>query len=538
MENVVRLIIQSQSSTNYFQTKRLPGTSIHNRLKMATGVLLIIPPLIKYNAGPLLGPALLQAAARNQGHQCTILDLNAHWLHRHILDKHYNQSKPVFLGDHNKPPGNILSNAERIWHTMLLETGDSHPIESSEANLRRLKYAFLSHETIENKATKLAETSFGFWVQSELLQASENESDKSSPCLIGLSLLHGGQVVPAAAISIISRSIWPTAVIAWGGPHISGLGNAITQNSQDRRAFADIFVQGHAEETFVDILDQLNTQKSIWHNRHGPPQLLTGRRGKYMHLPLIPVFDNLDCYSKPVTLPAQSSLGCTYGKCHFCTYPAIEGKPVQLDLNTSVGAVVQQALDLGNGCSGISLKDSLITTSRLCAIGDCIKGRVGWAACTKLSHQLCDTDKLVRLRDNGLTTLEVGLESLLLQTQQLIGKVQSPRLFEEFVASVSCVPGLSLVVNYMTGFPWEVPSEAQEKFEEVRAILGRYLGVRDSDPGSRAKLEHNTFELERLAPMAKNPAKYGIQQDNLKIWPWASVIEHTRDIQEGGDRVI
>ena len=238
-----------------------------------------------------------------------------------------------------------------------------------------------------------------------------------------------------------------------------------------------------------------------------------------MQCPAVPSFDNLECYSQPLTLPVQSSLGCAYGKCAFCTYPAMEGTPVRLSLKDTVEPVVRRAMELGeNKCSGISFKDSLVTTNRLRDIAECIGGRVQWSACTKLSPRLADRSTLGHLRDNGLATLEVGLESLLPDTQRRVGKIQSQDLFDTFVSELSHTPDVSLVVNYMTGFPWENPEEAQDKLQETRDTVEHHLV-------DRGKVEHNTFELERLSAMAGNPRKYGIDEANLRTWPWASVIE-------------
>ncbi|CAB9526867.1 expressed unknown protein [Seminavis robusta] len=483
---------------------------------MTARALLVVPPLFKYNAGPLLGPALLQAAARSHGHSCSILDLNALWIQKNGTSNIIKmRPKPMFQGDHNKPEDNKLSEIQRQWDTQLLATLTlkHDPHQPRGLLLRRPQYGFLDHEEIHQAAVNLADSSFGVWARDQLLQRGCRQMD-----LVGLSLLHAGQVIPAAAISMLARKLWPEATIAWGGPHISGLGHAIGQDLPQRRVLADVFVQGHAEETFVGLLDHVSSS-TISKKCHVEP-VIQARRGKFQLLPL--VFENLECYSRPITLPAQSSLGCAYGKCAFCTYPSMEGTPIQLGLEATLGPVVQQALQL-DGCTGISLKDSLVTTKRLLDIAGFIRGQVQWSACTKLGQRLAYTDTLMKLREGGLVTLEIGLESLLLETQRRIGKVQKQALFEEFVANVSEVDDLSIVVNYMTGFPWEDAVEAQQKLQEVQAILDFHLGRTGELP--RAKVEHNAFELERLAPMALNPAKYGINEERLRLWPWASVVE-------------
>lgn len=126
----------------------------------------------------------------------------------------------------------------------------------------------------------------------------------------------------------------------------------------------------------------------------------------------------------------------------------------------------------------VSIKDSLVTPRRLQGIAECIKGRASWSACTKLSPRLTERRFLHELRQHGLSTLEVGLESLLEGTQQRIRKL-----------CFDCRCELSVVVNYMVGFPWEDPSESQARLDDVHCIL-QAAGIQ-----GRSMVEVNSFEL-------------------------------------------
>jgi radical SAM superfamily enzyme YgiQ (UPF0313 family) len=278
----------------------------------------------------------------------------------------------------------------------------------------------------------------------------------------------------------------------------------LKQDLEERAFASDIFVTGHAEESFVEILEQVRVLKQLTDGGDGTrggstrhPMVMCGQSSS---VTLPPTFENLDLYDTPLTLPAQSTLGCAYyGRCTtFCTYPSIEDKPQKLDLTNAVGSVVKTAQRLG---ASVSLKDSLATATRLSEIGSRVRttsainrshdssqqqggggtNNIKWSACTKLSHQL-DRSRLSQLTNDGLATLEVGLESLLPKTQRRIDKVQLPSLWEDFLStnaaslSNSAENQLSLVVNYMTGFPWEDPVEAESQRLEVESMLHRQLG--------------------------------------------------------------
>jgi radical SAM superfamily enzyme YgiQ (UPF0313 family) len=71
----------------------------------------------------------------------------------------------------------------------------------------------------------------------------------------------------------------------------------------------------------------------------------------------IPYFEEPFAWGGRLTLPAQSTRGCAFGRCAFCTYPAIEGAARKLDLN-EIHEVVMEAV---RRRAAVSFKDSLVT---------------------------------------------------------------------------------------------------------------------------------------------------------------------------------
>ena len=557
-----------------------------------TRAFLVVPPFLKYIAGPLLGPHLLQSAAHRHGHECRILDLNARWIRsQEPLKTGKAQSvlanklpyiswtgqnshflyRGQFVGDHDKPmmissmsnfhqgttaltdTTSFLSHLEHQFITQQIlpnlpfpscdgrKQGHSQAVGADNSELlNRVRFCFFDHDDIQTAAKNIIETSspsgepptLGPWIEQQLIHDGEVIGDGvrcEPPELVGLSILHAGQVIPSVTIAMIARKLWPKALIVFGGPHMSGLGSdTLRQDLLHRRYAADVFVTGHAEQTFVELLDQLELRKksspfdtNVILNEMSN-ELAKVFEGRRLAAPVAPRFDDaaLMLYDHPVTLPAQSTLGCAYGRCTFCTYPAVEPTPIKLPLDIAVTSVVDQALQRNDG-TRLCIKDSLVTPLRLEHIATkCVKGRVSWSACTKLHAKLVNKDFLHNTlsRKGGLRTLEVGLESLHPETQRRIDKIQSQSLFENFVRVVAQdAPDLSLVVNYMTGFPWDC-EESDAKLHWVQDFMTSQLG-------NRGCVEHNTFELERLSPMAKNPAKYDIDCSKLRMWPWATVVD-------------
>lgn len=463
----------------------------------AARALIVVPPLLKYSAGPLLGPALLAAAARAAGQEADVLDLNIRWIRAH-LPAHAAGSTATVIGDHDKP-GTLLSDIQREIFLPLLRLhldGMDH-LAGADPHLTLT----CSHDAVERAAERLAASASGAWIRSVL-------AERPRPDVLCVSVLFSGQVLFGLATSIVARSLWPGIRVVWGGPHVTALQDRIRQDSRFGR-MVDAFVFGYAERTFIDMLEAIAHQEPL------PPGCVCAGEGALRSAAddagHAPVFQDLELYGLPrLTLPAQASRGCIYGRCAFCTYPTIEGDYRILD-ERLVEPIVQLAAERG---ATVAFKDSLVTPQRLATLAARIGGRVRWSACTKLSSSL-DTAALRRLAAGGCDTLEIGLETIDAESQRLIGKRQSLALFQRTLDAAR-EADVGLVVNYITEFPGTTSAEGQ-------AELSRVLDeVNARRPGLRVFVEHNTFQLERLSAMGRSPEAFGLRVTGE--WPWSSVL--------------
>ena len=465
----------------------------HTGQGKSVNALVLVPPFIKYASGPLLGPAMLAGAGRNAGHQVQVRDLAMEWLTDHF-DKP--QSECSFVGDHDKP-SESLREIQQLWVSLCAQAWPSKlDPKHFEDRIIHMKAGF---DEIEAVARAHCHSEIGVWFTRKI-------NETTPPAVVGISVLYSGQVIAALTLTHLIKAKWPTVPVIWGGAHVTALSGEI---SRDRRyaRYADGFVFGYAEKTWVDLLDAI-ASAATW------PQEVVRASEEYQLAKddpkITPYFDTPITWGGRLTLPAQSSRGCSYGRCAFCTYPAIEGTARKLEL-TPVREVVMKAERLG---ANVSFKDSLVTVDRLNELATLINGRVEWSACTKL-HAGLSADFLQRLATAGCRTLEVGLETLSEQGQKLILKRQTPKLFVE-VLDAAAAAGLCIVVNYMTGLPGTDPREEQRWLDIVRNEIEKRSSL-------TAKIEHNTFQLERLSPMGKRADKYGMVVTGS--WPWASVLD-------------
>lgn len=459
--------------------------------------LLVVPPLLKYSAGPLLGPALLVAAARAGGHEADVLDLSIRWIRAHVPRGVSTPVSPI-IGDHDKP-GPLLSALQHDVFTPLLRAHltEVDPLEGADPHLTLT----CSHDAIDAAAERLASSPVGEWIRAELVA-------RPRPDVFGVSVLFSGQVLMGLAANLIARSLWPEVRIVWGGPHVTALQDRIAAERRFGR-LVDAFVIGYAERTFVELLDAVASGGDLPRDcmRAGSREI----RRATDDPSYAPVFQDLELYGIPrLTLPVQASRGCSYGRCEFCTYPTIEGAYRPLD-DVVVEPVVQLAIQRG---ANIAFKDSLLVLKRLTAQAARIAGRARFSACTKLNPAL-DVESLRRLAHGGCDTLEIGLETIDAEQQRLIEKKQSIPLFLRTL-DAAAQAGVGLVVNYITGFPGQDPAAAAGELAWVREEIRQR-------PGLRAIVEHNDFQLERLSPMVRHTEALGIAI--TREWPWASVLE-------------
>jgi hypothetical protein len=103
-------------------------------------------------------------------------------------------------------------------------------LPQTEAMKRRANFGFLSHEQVETEGRNMASSTFGSWVRKLLDDVEE------APQVVGLLLLHAGQVVPAVAMTMVAPLMWPDSFVVWGGPHISGLGKTTLDADMEKHA--------------------------------------------------------------------------------------------------------------------------------------------------------------------------------------------------------------------------------------------------------------------------------------------------------------
>jgi radical SAM superfamily enzyme YgiQ (UPF0313 family) len=270
---------------------------------------------------------------------------------------------------------------------------------------------------------------------------------------------------------------------------------------------------GHSESVLVDLVQAVR-EGTGWPSRGMIVPDRPWRRAEELAPDrwLAPVLDpdELALYDgQRLSIPLQTSRGCAYGRCAFCTYPAVEA-PCRGWPEAAVHGVLDQVV--AHGVRRISVKDSLMDVPTMRRFGAAVRSRapgVEWSATTKLVSGL-DRGALTALRDAGCRTLEFGVETLHERLQVVIQKRQTLALIEQVM--VDCVEvGIAPVINLLYGLPGERREEAEAQLAWWRAWHDRTGGLVHGS--------HNFVEVNRRSPFAMDPARFGISL--ASIGPWA-----------------
>jgi hypothetical protein len=452
--------------------------------------LLLVPPVLKYAAGPLAGPAALAGVAEKDGHPLDHVDWNNHELQPQLQGS---ARIAGVCGDHARDRG--LDAGAEAWWTEVRAAMPELPPERTPG-LDPVGAAAVSFEVMEQTARRLAVGAPG-----ERLGALLPDR---APTWVGMSVLWSGQVYGALAATLVVKGRWPGVPVVWGGPHVTALLPEIAADPH-YGPHIDGFVGGYAEASFADLLAS-GGRSARGLVRAGSGEALRGEEA-----PGLSAFGDLSGYGHPtLVLPAQASRGCAYGRCRFCTYPSVEGGYRRLSLDGLAHATAEARR---RGAS-LAIKDAFATAPVLEAVAGVVKGQVRWSACTRPATRL-GRARLDSLVEAGLATLELGVESVDPETLAAMDKRQSRDQVEGLMSDAEGLD-LHLVLNLMAGFPGQSEAAAAAELEWARGLAARY-------PRARFSTERNLLEVERRSPLAADPGRYGIRLTGE--WPWASVLD-------------
>ena len=334
--------------------------------------------------------------------------------------------------------------------------------------------------------------------------------------LVGISIIHAGQVIPGLTLARILRTHYPHLHITIGGSVFARHQDIL----QDKKAlFEEMFhsiVLFEGEHPLDQLLKQLKDKQPL----DTVPNLIYIKNGEVVRnasskaLPYdqlaCPNFDDLPLnkYLMPYpVLPYMASRGCYWGKCTFCTHSFIYDSHYRKENEERVAEELDY-LGKKYKTKFFTFSDEAISPNAFDRMSKAILSQgVEMRALGMLKFE-SDSVETVELFENmyraGFLMLFFGLESANDRILSIIDK-GCDQATEKRVLGNSSLAGIWNHLYLFFGFPTEEKHEAQETIDFT--VQHGELG-----DGTIHSIGQSIFSLEKDSAIYHNPAKFKIDK--------------------------
>jgi anaerobic magnesium-protoporphyrin IX monomethyl ester cyclase len=333
---------------------------------------------------------------------------------------------------------------------------------------------------------------------------------KDNPSLVGISVTATSQVIPAFTLAKLLRERSRNTHITMGGSVFTKLIDNL-QSNHSLFELVDSFIVFEGEHALLGLIEQLESKRDF----SKVPNLIYRDGNKIrVNTPFyiedinsLPTPDYegfpLDQYLSPErVLPLQGSRGCYWRKCTFCNLHVDHLRFRLRDLDLVLEDIAKLKEDYGtkylffsDECMPVKQLDNM--SSRLIEEGNDVK----WMAGVRFDKGLTK-DILHGARDAGCLKMVFGLESSNKRILSLMDKGIETEIASNIIEY--CLDSdIAIHMYVIVGFPSETREEALETLDFV---VSNERFMRSKGASCLACL----FELEKYAPILRDPGKYGL----------------------------
>ena len=334
--------------------------------------------------------------------------------------------------------------------------------------------------------------------------------------LVGISIIHAGQVIPGLTLARILRARYPHLHVVIGGSVFARHQDILDDK---KILFEEMFhsiVLFEGEHPLDQLIEHLKKEKPL----DTVPNLIYLKNGKVVRNAAAkalsydqlacPNFDDLplDKYLMPYpVLPYMASRGCYWGKCTFCTHSFIYDSHYRKENEERVAEELDY-LGKKYKTKYFTFSDEAISPNAFDRMSKAILTQgVDMRALGMLKFE-SDSVETVELFENmykaGFLMLFFGLESANDRILSIIEK-GCDQTTEKRVLENSSLAGIWNHLYLFFGFPTEEKHEAQETIDFT--VEHSELG-----DGTIHSVGQSVFSLEKDSAIYHNPAKFQIDR--------------------------
>ena len=216
-----------------------------------------------------------------------------------------------------------------------------------------------------------------------------------------------------------------------------------------------------------------------------------------------PLFDEVDDYFKPISLPVLATKGCYWGQCTFCDYPRL----------SALGAKRCIAREPGLALSDIRLIRERFGNVRINLISDAIPpvwyrqlctlafaGGVRLNSWSYMMHSKSLTPELLKLMSKaGVLSINFGTESTVDRILDVMKKQVGYSVIKRNLEDAKAA-GIRVVANVIPDYPTTTSSEAflnAHRFETLLPLI--------------SSINPQMFDLTAGTPIDDDPNAYGLE---------------------------
>lgn len=256
---------------------------------------------------------------------------------------------------------------------------------------------------------------------------------KEQPSLVGISITHTSEFIPAFTLARLIKSENPKIHICLGGSTLTEIAYRIRKNPS-LWDFFDSMILGPGEYAFSKLIEHVEKDQDL----STVPNLIYKEKGSTKQSESSHEFDLNDaCCPEYVSLRPKSpvaletSSGCYWGRCIFCYYPKMGLSDIdtrsQAKTTRRIELVLDDMMQLYDlyDPSYISITDSSIHPVRLKQIAEHnikSKKNLQFSAFIRFEKEFKSKDFCKTLSDGGLLGVQIGLESGSQRTNDIINK--------------------------------------------------------------------------------------------------------------------